>query len=101
WAAGYGRAAVNTTELGKACAPGTEEKVAEVVAKLKSGEVKVFDTTKFTVGGKNVTWAYATDSDNDWTNDSNNVISDGQYYESYVQSAPSFSLRIDGITELN
>lgn len=101
WAAGYGRAAVNTTELGKACAPGTEEKVAEVVAKLKSGEVKVFDTTKFTVGGKNVTWAYATDSDGDWANDSNNVISDGQYYESYVQSAPSFSLRIDGITELN
>ena len=101
WAAGYEKNAVNTTALGTAVAEGTSEKVSEVVAKLKSGEIKVFDTSKFTVGGKTVAWAYATDTDGDWTNDSNNVIAEGQYYESYVQSAPSFSLRIDGITELN
>ena len=101
WAAGYEKNAVNTTELGTAVAAGTAEKVSEVVAKLKSGEIKVFDTSKFTVGGKTVAWAYATDTDGDWTNDSDNVISEGKYFESYVQSAPSFSLRIDGITELN
>ncbi|MBP5230478.1 MAG: BMP family ABC transporter substrate-binding protein [Clostridia bacterium] len=101
WAAGYDKSAVNITELGTAVAEGTAEKVSEVVAKLKAGEIKVFDTSKFTVGGKQVTWAYATDTDLDWTNDADNVISNGQYYESYVQSAPSFSLRIDGITELN
>ena len=29
------------------------------------------------------------------------AIIDGAYCESYYQSAPSFALRIDGITELN
>lgn len=101
WTAGYEKGAVNVTELGKAVAEGTKEKVEEVITKIGSGEIKIFDTSKFTVGGKNVTWAYATDTNGDWTNDANNVISDGQYLESYVQSAPSFSLRIDGITELN
>ncbi len=101
WAAGYEKEAVTTTELGKACAAGTAEKVAEVVADIKSGKIKVFDTSKFTVGGKNVTWCYATDTNADWTNDANNVISDGQFLESYVQAAPAFALRIDGITELN
>ena len=101
WAGGYEKDAVNVTELGTACAAGTAEKVADVVAKIKSGDIKVFDTSKFTVGGKTVTWAYASDTDNNWVNDANNVISGGEYHESYVQSAPAFSLRIDGITELN
>ena len=101
WAAGYEKDAVNVTELGTACAAGTAEKVAEVVAKIKSGDIKVFDTSKFTVGGKAVTWAFASDTNGDWQNDANNVISGGEYHESYVQSAPAFSLRIDGITELN
>lgn len=101
WTAGYEKNAVNTTELGTACAPGTAEKVNEVVSKIRSGEIKVFDTSKFTVGGKTVTWAYASDTDGNFVNDANNVIADGEYHESFVQSAPAFSLRIDGITELN
>lgn len=99
WAAGFAKGAVALTELGKACAPGTAEYVAGVTSKIKSGEIKVFDTSKFTVGGKNLTWAYGTDTNGDFTYDSNNVISGGSYHESYTQSAPSFALRIDGITE--
>ena len=61
----------------------------------------MFDTSKFTVGGKTVTWAYASDTNGDFVYDANNVIADGYYHESWVQSAPSFALRIDGITELS
>lgn len=101
WAAGYKKDAVNVTELGTACAAGTAAEVEKVINDIKSGAVKVFDTSKFTVGGKTVAWAYASDTNGDWVNDANNVVSGGQFHESYVQSAPAFSIRIDGITELN
>ena len=102
WAEGYNQDAVAITELGTACAEGTQAKVDEAIAKIKSGELKVFDTSTFTVdGGKEVTEAFATDTDGDWTNDTDNVVYDGYYHESEVRSAPAFNLRIDGITELN
>lgn len=101
WAGGYQVGAVDVTKLGSACVGGTAEKVNEVVSQIKSGALKVFDTSKFTVDGKTVTWAYATDSDGDFKNDKNNVIADGFYHESYVQSAPAFNLNIDGIRWLN
>ena len=53
------------------------------------------------MGGAPVTNAFATDTDGDFVNDADEAIIDGYYHESYFQSAPSFSLRIDGITELN
>ncbi len=101
WIGGYAQDAVKITALGKQVADGTEAKVNSVIADIKSGKLHVFDTSKFTVGGKNVTWAFASDTNGDFVNDANNVISDGYYHESYTQSAPSFTLRIDGITELN
>ncbi len=101
WAAGYDKGSVNITALGESCAAGTEEKVAEVVEALKNGEINVFDVNTFTVGGKTVESAFATDTDGDWTNDADEAIWDGCYHESYFQSAPAFGLRIDGITELN
>lgn len=101
WAAGYAEGAVTITELGKNCAEGTQAKVDEVVAALKKGTLHVFDTSKFTVDGKTVTWCYGTDSDGDFTYDKNNVIADGYYHESYLQSAPSFLLKIDGIRWVN
>jgi basic membrane protein A len=101
WSAGYKEGAVKITELGPNCAEGTQAKVDEVVGKLKSGELNVFDTSKFTVEGKTITWAYATDSDGDWTYDRNNVVADGYFHESFVQSAPAFNLKIDGIKWLN
>ncbi len=100
WTAGYAEDAVAITTLGSACAAGTAEKVAEVEAALKDGSLKVFDTSKFTVGGEVVTSALATDTDGDFVNDADEAIIDGEYRESYFQSAPSFSLRIDGINEL-
>lgn len=101
WAGGYAQAAVSVTALGEACAEGTEEKVAEAITAIQNGDIHVFDTSKFTVNGETVTLAYATDTDGDWTADANNVIADGYFHESYVQSAPAFALRIDGITEVN
>ncbi|MCD8055751.1 MAG: BMP family ABC transporter substrate-binding protein [Clostridiales bacterium] len=101
WTGGYEQGAVAITTLGTQVAEGTAEKVAEVEAALQAGTTHVFDTSKFTIDGATITWAYATDSDGDFTYDCNNVISDGYYHESWVQSAPSFALRIDGITELS
>ena len=99
WTAGYEKDAVGITDLGPNCAEGTAEKVAEVVAALKSGELQVFDCSTFTVGGANPT-SLLVDTDGDWTGDTEAVI-DGVFQESYFRSAPSFDARIDGITELN
>jgi len=101
WAQGFETNAVAVTPLGESCAPGTQEAVDKAIAAIKAGELHVFDQKSFTVGGKEVTEAFATDTDGDWTNDADNAMFDGYYHESYFQSAPSFSLRIDGITELS
>ena len=101
WCQGYEADAVTLTPLGESCAPGTQEKVDETIAAIKDGSLHVFDTSKFTVGGKTVTTAFATDTDGDFVPDADEAVFDGYYYESYFQSAPSFQLRIDGITELN
>lgn len=100
WCKGFSDGAVTLTELNKdAIAPGTEEKVAEVEKALADGTLHVFDTSTFTVGGETVTQAFALDTDGDFVNDSGEVVSDGYYHESELRSAPSFDLRIDGITE--
>ncbi|MBQ1810643.1 MAG: BMP family ABC transporter substrate-binding protein [Erysipelotrichaceae bacterium] len=101
WAKGYSDDAVKITPLGASCAAGTQEKVDEVIAAIKDGSLHVFDTSTFTVGGAPVTSAFATDTDGDWVNDADEAVFDGYFHESYFQSAPAFSLRIDGITELN
>ena len=101
WAEGFDKDAVALTTLGPNVAAGTQEKVDEVIAALKDGTLHVFDTSTFTVGGSEVTSAFATDTDGDWTPDADEAVFDGYYHESYFQSAPAFALRIDGITELN
>ena len=85
----------------KAAAEGTQAKIDEVKAALKSGDVKVFDTDTFTVGGKAVT-SYKADVDTDdkFTPDTE-VIKDGYFAESEFRSAPYFDLRIDNIKLLN
>lgn len=100
WAQGYESGAVQVTELGDVCAAGTAEKIAEVEKALKEGTLHVFDTSTFTVSGQEVTSAFATDTDGDFKPDADEAIIDGYYHESYFQAAPSFALRIDGITEL-
>ncbi len=101
WAEGYQTGAVAITELGPEVAEGTKEKVEETIEAIKAGELHVFDINTFTVGGEKVESAFTFDSDGDWVNDTNEGIVDGYYHESEYISAPSFGLRIDGITELN
>jgi len=101
WAKGYEADAVALTKFGPNVAAGTEEAVNAAIESIKAGELQVFDTTTFTVDGAEVTSAFATDTDGDFTPDADEAVFDGYYHESYFQSAPSFGLRIDGITELN
>ena len=101
WAEGYDAGAVMISQLGPSCAEGTAEKVAEVEAALAAGELDVFDCANFTVGGETVTSFMAIDVDGDFVGDEGEAIEDGVFHESTLRSAPYFSLRIDGIKELN
>lgn len=98
WCQGYADGAVSITELNKnTIASGTEEKVKEVEAKLKDGSLHVFDTSKFTVQGSSLEDLIKSNDDYKKYAD---YVSDGYYHESEKLSAPSFDIKIDGITEL-
>ncbi len=87
WCGGIAEGSVVLTGINeKAAAEGTLAALQAAVAKLKNGEVKVFDTKNFTVEGAAVT--------------GDNVVN-GIFEESKTQSAPYFELKIDGITRLN
>ena len=87
WCGGIAEGSVVLTGINeKAAAEGTLAALKATVEKLKSGEVKVFDTKNFTVEGAAVT--------------GDNVV-EGIFEESKTQSAPYFELKIDGITRLN
>ena len=102
WCHGMDEGAVVMTDLNEdIAAAGTAEKLAEVEEAIKNGELQVFDTSTFTVGGEPVTTAFALDTDGDFTADSEEAVFDGAFHESYFQSAPYFTLQIDGIEWLN
>ena len=112
FACGYAEGAQTISALGPACAEGTQEAVDAAWAGIKDGSLKVFDTSKFTCqpatdgsyevdADGHVTSAFGLDSDGDFVNDTGEAIVDGAFQESVLRSAPYFSLRIDGITELN
>lgn len=101
WCKGYDAGAVQLSPLGDSCAEGTQEAVDAAIASIMDGSFHVFDTSTFTVGGEEPTTAFATDTDGDFVQDTDEAIFDGYYHESHYQSAPAFTLRIDGITELN
>ena len=102
WCHGMDMGAVVMTDLNEdIAAPGTAEKLAEVEAKIRSGELQVFDTSTFTIEGKALESAFALDTDGDFTPDSEEAVFDGAFHESYFQSAPYFALSIDGIEWLN
>ena len=105
WAKGYSADAVGITELGASCAAGTAEKVAEVEAALKDGSLHVFDTSTFTVGGKQLTTAQIDLSFIDFSTmtvvyegPTVEAVQDGYFAESTFRAAPYFSVIIDGIT---
>ena len=102
WCKGMADGAVVMTALNEAiAAEGTAEKLAEVEAGIIDGSIQVFNTAEFTVGGEEVTSAFALDTDGDFAPDSEEAVFDGAYHESYFQSAPYFALEIDGIEWLN
>ena len=75
----------------KTVAEGTEEKVKEVEDAIIDGSLHVFDTSTFTVDGKEVTT---------YEKDGTEYVSDGYFHESEFGSAPAFDLAIDGITSI-
>lgn len=102
WCKGIEEGSVELTEVNeKAAAEGTQKAIDEAKAKLADGSLKVFDTSTFTVEGKQLT-SYKADVDTDekYTPDTE-VISDGEFKESSFRSAPYFDVKIDGITLLN
>ena len=97
WCNGMADGEVVMTDLNtKIAAAGTAEKLESVIASIKDGSLKVFDTTTFTVNGETVS-SYT----GAWGMNGAEAIADGAYAESSLRSAPYFDLRIDGITELN
>ena len=108
WCKGYEDGAVAITDLGPEAAEGTAAKVAEVEAALKDGSLHVFDTSKFTVDGAEVTTApidltyydFSTGSPVAvYQGETKEAVSDGYFHEGELRAAPTFSLRIDGIIE--
>ncbi len=98
WCGGIEEGSVQLTELNAAvAAPGTQEAIDAAIAAFKAGTLKVFDTSKFTVGGQTLT-EYLADVDGDFVGETN-VIHDGYFDESAdnQRSAPYFDLIIDGI----
>ena len=96
-----GEGYVALTELNeKVASAGTKEKLEEVKAKLVSGELKVFDTDKFTVNGKKLDSYKADVVDmGDYVPDSE-VVKNGEFEESTFRSAPYFDIKyIDGISK--
>ena len=84
---GFAEGADKLTDLNdKVVAEGTAEKVKEVEDAIIDGSLHVFDTSTFTVNGKELT-----DADSEY-------ISDGYFHESEKASAPAFDFIIDGIT---
>ena len=103
WCGGIEEGSVVLTGVNKtAAAEGTFEKIQEIAGKLKNGEIKVFDTNTFTVGGNKIAEDHKADVDTDaaFTADTD-VVENGVFLESEYRSAPYFDLRIDGITLLN
>lgn len=87
--------------LGKNAAEGTAAKLEEVRQQLRAGTLKVFDTSKFTVGGETLTSYMAdVDADENYTPDTE-VVENGVFLESKFRSAPYFDVKIDGINWVN
>ena len=102
WTGTLATGSVKLTDLNtNVAAEGTQEAIDAAIAKLESGELKVFDCATFTVEGKTLDSCMAdVDTDADYTPDTE-VIENGAFMESKFRSAPYFQLNIDGITLLD
>lgn len=92
WCKGFAEGADKITPLNdKVVAEGTEDKVKEVEDALSDGSLHVFDTSTFTVDGKEL---------DTYEKDGQEYVSDGYFHESEYGSAPAFDVAIDGITSI-
>ena len=109
-ALGMSDGAVELTELNpNVAAEGSVEQIQDLLAKLESGELQVFDTSTFTVNGGMTVEEYVQTEDylQDTANGGFNAavhqtaaeyVQNGVFEESTFQSAPYFDLPVDGIT---
>ena len=102
WTGTIATDSVLLTEVNEAAAAaGTAEAIEAAKAQLVAGELHVFDTATFTVGGETLT-SYMANVDTDAASEADTeVIADGYFHESEFRSAPYFDLQIDGITLLD
>ena len=102
WCEGFEAGSVALTDVNEnVAAAGTKEAIEEAKAKLIAGEINVFDTNNFTVGGEKLeSYLADVDTDPEYAKDTE-AIKDGYFHESEYRSAPYFDLQIDGITLLN
>ena len=99
WAKGVKDGADGITELNdKTVAEGTKEAVEEAQKEIEDGTLHVFDTSKFTVGGKTLE-ELVESGDKDAAN-LKDYIKDGYFHESEYGSAPAFDIIIDGIDSI-
>ncbi len=85
----------------KAAAADTQKTLDAVKADLLAGKINVFDCSKWTVGGANLTTYMAdVDTDAEYAKDTE-AVENGVFFESKFRSAPYFDIQIDGITLLN
>ncbi len=100
WCGTIATGSVALTALNKdVAAEGTQEAIDAAIELFKKGELKVYSTENFKVGGAALE-TYKADvlSDEAFTPDTEVVI-EGEFAESYFRSAPYFDIIIDGITE--
>ncbi len=101
WCGGIEEGSVVLTDVNtQAAAAGTQAKIDEIKAKLISGEIKVFDCSKFTVNGANLT-TYTNSFGMEGVECIKTESGVTYFAESSVRSAPYFDMNIDGITLLN
>ena len=95
---------VKITEYGKHVSEEAKTLVTTAKDKLNSGELHVFDTTKFTVNNGETPTNENMSPNKQYTYnypEGTEFVKDGYYHESYYRSAPSFDVIIDGITSIS
>ena len=102
WTGSIATGSVELTDVNEAvAAEGTVEAIEAAKAAFEAGELHVYDTSTWTVGGETLTEYLADVDDMGDFQPETNVISDGYFHESEFRSAPYFDLQIDGITLLD
>ena len=102
WTGSIATGSVELTDVNEAvAAEGTVEAIEAAKAAFEAGELHVYDTSAWTVGGETLTEYLADVDDMGDFQPETNVISDGYFHESEYRSAPYFDIDIDGIVNVD